>query len=74
MHTTTEILTQKYGVLMNYEQLSAVMHRSAKGIRLSLAHSNSEWARRTNLSKRKIGRRVLFKTSDIASIIDNGIS
>lgn len=36
----------------------------------------SEWARNphTNLAKRKIGRRVLFKTSDIATIIDNGIS
>ena len=74
MHTTTEIMTHRYGVLMNYEQLGAVMHRSAKGIRISLAHSDSEWARSINLAKRKIGRRVLFKTSDIANIIDNGIA
>ncbi|MFP6801352.1 MAG: DNA-binding protein [Pseudomonas sp.] len=73
MSTTAEILTNQYGVLMTYEQLSDVMHRSAKGMRLSLAQGNCEWAKRINAARRKIGRRVLFKTADIAKIVDDGI-
>lgn len=74
MPTTHETLTAQYGVLMDYNQLSAVLKRSPKAIRLTLAHSDSDWARSVNLARRKIGRRVLFMTSDIANIIDNGIA
>lgn len=74
MPTTNEILTTQYGVLMTHEQLSTVMHRSADGMRLSLSSNNSEWAKRINSAKRKIGRRVLFRTVDIAQIVDDGIA
>ncbi|MNQ89622.1 hypothetical protein D3C85_1049350 [compost metagenome] len=74
MPTTTEILTQQYGVLMTHEQLSTVMHRSTEGMRLSLSQNTSEWAKRVNAAKRKIGRRVLFRTVDIAQIVDDGVA
>ena len=72
MSETYKTLTEQWGVLLDYQALSRVMHRSPDGLRLSLAQNRSEWARRVNAAKVKIGRRVLFRTEQIAQLIDDG--
>jgi hypothetical protein len=67
---TYRTLTAKWGVLMNYEALAQVMGRSPDGLRLSLTRGQSDWAREVNRAKIKIGRRVLFRTEQIAALID----
>ncbi|SDI29216.1 hypothetical protein [Pseudomonas panipatensis] len=73
MSTTQEILTEQCGILMTYEQLGEVMHRSPEALRITLSDNRTEWARSINAAKRKWGRRVLFRTADIARLIDEGI-
>jgi hypothetical protein len=70
MSATYKMLVEKWGVLLDYQALSSVMHRSPDGLRLSLAQNGSEWARKVNAAKVKIGRRVLFRTEQIANLID----
>ncbi len=69
---TYKTLTERWGVLLDYQALSSVMHRSPDGLRLSLAQNRSDWARQINSTKVKIGRRVLFRTAQIAQLIDEG--
>jgi hypothetical protein len=71
---TYKTLADQWGVLLNYEALGKVMNRSPDGLRLSLAQNRSDWARRVNAAKVKIGRRVLFRTAQIAALIDDGSS
>jgi hypothetical protein len=70
MSETYKTLTDRWGVLMSYDALGQVMDRSPDGLRLSLAQNRSDWARRVNAAKVKIGRRVLFRTAQIAELID----
>ena len=72
MSATYKVLVEKWGVLLDYHALSNVMHRSPDGLRLSLAQNRSDWARQVNSAKVKIGRRVLFRTAQIADLIDGG--
>ena len=71
MSETYKTLTDRWGVLLSYEALGQVMDRSPDGLRLSLAQNRSDWARRVNAAKVKIGRRVLFRTAQIAALIDD---
>lgn len=70
MSETYKTLTEKWGVLLSYEALGQVMNRSPDGLRLSLAQNRTDWARRVNATKVRIGRRVLFRTAQIAALID----
>jgi hypothetical protein len=67
---TLKALLERWGVLLTYESLGQVMNRSPEGLRLSLAQNRSDWARHVNQAKVKIGRRVLFRTEQIAALID----
>jgi hypothetical protein len=71
MSETYKTLADRWGVLLSYEALGQVMDRSPDGLRLSLAQNRSDWARRINAAKVKIGRRVLFRTAQIAALIDD---
>lgn len=63
-------LIAEHGCLLSIEALAKVLHRSSEGLRISLRSSNtSEWARRVNATRLKIGRRVYFRTSEIAVIL-----
>jgi len=73
MATTQEILTERCGILMSYQQLGEVMHRSPEGLRITLSDNRTAWAKSLNAAKIKWGRRVLFRTADIAKLIDDGI-
>jgi hypothetical protein len=66
--TTEEILIQQYGPLLNMQQLAAVLDRSPEGLRITL-RSSGEWVRQVNAARLKLGRRVYFRTSEIALVL-----
>lgn len=63
-------LTEKYGPLLTLTQVAEILHRSPDGLRLSLGR-DSEVARQLNPAKKKIGRRLYFKTATIAQFIES---
>lgn len=63
-----EALTKQYGPLLSISQLANVLDRSAEGLRLSL-RTDSEWTRPINAAKLKLGRRVYFRTAEIAKVL-----
>jgi len=66
--TIEEILVQKHGALLSISQLAGVLDRSPEGLRISL-RATSDWTNRVNSTRIKLGRRVYFKTSEIAQIL-----
>jgi len=68
--TIEEQLTKAYGPLLSIVQLARVLHRSADGLRISL-RSDSEWSRNVNATKLKLGRRVYFRTAEVARILND---
>lgn len=65
-----EILINKHGCLLSIATLAQLLDRSPEGLRISLRPTNtSEWAQRVNATRLRIGRRVYFRTSEIASIL-----
>ncbi|TAL90230.1 MAG: DNA-binding protein [Candidimonas sp.] len=67
--TTEEQLIEKYGPLLSLTDLSHLLKRSADGLRISL-RTQSDFAQRWGKAKRKVGRRVYFRASDVAALID----
>ena len=65
-----EALTGQYGPLLSIAQLAKVLDRSAEGLRVSL-RNDTEWARQLNAAKMKLGRRVYFRTSQIAEVLSD---
>jgi hypothetical protein len=63
-----ETLTRQYGPLLTISQLAKVLDRSPEGLRISLRSSN-EWVNRVNASRLRLGRRVYFRTGQIAIIL-----
>lgn len=63
-----EALTGQYGPLLSLAQLAKVLDRSAEGLRVSL-RNDTEWARQLNAAKMKLGRRVYFRTAEIAKFL-----
>ncbi len=63
-----EALTKQYGPLLSVAQLARVLDRSAEGLRITL-RTDSGWSKTINLTKLKLGRRVYFRTSEIALIL-----
>ena len=67
--TTEEQLLERYGPLLSLTDLSELLKRSPDGLRISL-QSQSEFAVKWNTAKRKVGRRVYFRATDVAGLID----
>lgn len=61
-------LHQKYGPLLSLQQLAELLHRSADGLRVAL-RTSQPYALRICEARVKIGRRVYFRTTDIASYL-----
>lgn len=70
MSNTLELLQENYGPLMTMEALAKTLDRSKEGLRVGLS-SSSDLSIAINAAKKKIGRRVYFKTEAIAEIIDD---
>lgn len=67
-----ETLTTQYGPLLTITQLAKVLNRSPEGLRISL-RSSSEWVCKVNASRLRLGRRVYFRTTEIANLLDRPI-
>lgn len=63
-----EALTAQYGPLLSIAQLAQVLDRSAEGLRISL-RADAEWSRKINAARLKLGKRVYFRTADIAKVL-----
>lgn len=68
--TIEETLLQRFGPLLSIAQLATVLDRSPEGLQISLRTTN-EWAQRINKARLKIGRRVYFRTSQIAEVFSD---
>jgi hypothetical protein len=68
---TEQLLLEKFegAPLLSIEQVAIVLHRSKDGLRISLS-GNSELAQKLRHTRLKIGRRIYFKTAEIARLID----
>lgn len=66
--TIEETLLEKYGPLLSIAQLANVLDRSCEGLRISL-RSTSQFAAGLNTAKIKLGRRVYFRTSQVADYL-----
>lgn len=64
------VLQERYGPLLNLVHLADILHRSPDGLRIAL-RAPSRYAARINATRLKIGRRIYFRTSDIAEILTN---
>lgn len=69
---TEEQLIERYGILLSLEDLADVLKRSKDGLRIAL-RGDSEFARAWCSAKKKIGRRVYFRASDVARLIDGNL-
>ena len=67
--TIEEALVTKYGPLMSVTALSSVLDRSPESVRVFI-RSNGESAQRLNLAKVKVGRRLYFRTAEIAEVLN----
>lgn len=65
--TIEETLLTQYGPLLSINQLATVLDRSPDGLRISL-RTASEWSAKINTTRLKIGRRVYFRTSQVAQL------
>lgn len=63
-----DVLIQQYGPLMSVAQLAQCLDRSPEGLRISL-RTESEWSKLVNATKLKLGRRVYFRTTEIALVL-----
>ena len=67
--TIEEVLVRQYGPLLSMEDLAIILDRSPEGLRISL-RSSGEWVSRINATRLRLGRRVYFRTSEIANVLD----
>ena len=72
MMTIEKILIETYGALLSIAQLARILDRSKEGLRISL-RSDTAWAAQINSARIKLGRRVYFKTTNIAKILSGEI-
>ena len=68
IETIEQTLLNRYGPLLTILILAHILDRSPEGLRISL-RNNSESSAKINAARIKIGRRVYFKTAEIAQIL-----
>jgi hypothetical protein len=66
--TSEESMMQQYGPLLSITQLAAILDRTPEGLRITL-RSSGEWVNKINSARLQLGRRVYFRTSDIAQVL-----
>ncbi|MFC4526238.1 DNA-binding protein [Dyella halodurans] len=70
MTRTEELLFDRYGSpLLPLDAVAEILGRSTNGLRVSLS-SNNEMACKLRSAKVKLGRRIYFRMSEIARLID----
>jgi len=69
--TTEERLISTFGILLTMEDVALLFKRTPGSLRVTISNNTSELARRLRSAKvKRNGRRVVFRASDIAQIID----
>ena len=68
MKTVEQTLLESYGPLMSIAQLAKMLDRSPEGLRIGL-RTRAPWAEQINSARLRIGRRVYFRTPEIAAFI-----
>lgn len=68
---TAEHMIERYGELMSYEQLAVLLKRSESGLRVTMTRRTSDAAKVLGNARIRIGRRVYFRTKQIAELIEN---
>lgn len=58
----------RYGPLLTLAQLAQMLNRSTDGMRMAL-RERSTYAERLNAAKIRIGRRIYFRTPDVANLL-----
>ena len=58
----------RYGPLLTLAQLAQMLNRSTDGMRMALREA-SPYAERLNAAKVRIGRRIYFRTPDVAQVL-----
>jgi hypothetical protein len=66
--TMEENLVTRFGPLMPLAALATVLDRSPEAVRMFL-RSNSDLAQHINTTKLKVGRRLYFRTSEVAYVL-----
>lgn len=69
MTSTEDMLVKQYGVLLSLKDCAQLLGRSTEGLRVTLCRENT-LSKKINSAKVKFGRRIMFKSSTIAQIID----
>lgn len=69
MMTIEANLVERYGPLMPLAGLATLLDRSPEAVRMYL-RSGSELAQQINAAKLKVGRRLYFKTMDVARVLN----
>jgi hypothetical protein len=67
--TETLLFNRYHSPLLSLEAVAEILGRSPNGLRVSLS-ANSEIAARLKAAKVKLGRRIYFRISEIARLID----
>ena len=68
--TIEENLIKHFGPLMPLSGLASLLDRSPEAARMFL-RSNSELAQRINTAKLKVGRRLYFRTVEVAQCLSS---
>jgi len=69
--TTEQFLLLKYGPLLTLAQAAEFLDRSAEGLRISI-RGQTEFAKKMRAAQRRLGRRVYFKTNEVAKLVETG--
>ena len=66
-----EVLTRQHGPLISTAELARLLGRTEQGLRFT-ARGNSDLARKLRDARVQIGRRVHYRTTQIAALLENG--
>jgi len=66
--TIEESMVRQYGPLLSITQLAGILDRTPEGLRITL-RSSGEWVNRINSTRLQLGRRVYFRTSEVAALL-----
>lgn len=63
-----ETLIKQYGPLLSINQLAGILYRSTDDLRTML-RSSGEWVNKSNRTRLRSGRRLYFRTVEVADVL-----
>lgn len=70
MKTTEEVLLSQHGPLMSIKDISQLLGKTISGVRTGLIRE-LPWTKGLLHARKKIGRRVYFRTQEVARFVDD---